>query len=364
MKIHYLTLALDEGFGGLRVISNVLNGLASRGHEITITTMLPSTLSFALNKSIKFQPIKYARSNLFVIGACRVLRTISQYDLDGYSAIKKSISKELPECDLNIAHSCVDVLPIYESQKGVPFHYMQHDEALVADNLYAKMVSEEAYSLHIERLVNSIWLKQRMNERHGLELPVVNPAIDHAVFFPREVKKENDKPVVLCFGRPLAWKGFQDAVQAMEIVKKIINVDFKVYGRKAVRITGSLPYDFCRNPSDTELAELYRSADLFICPSWYESFPLPPIEAMACGCPTVTTRYGTEDYAFNESNALVVPPRNPKLMAEAIVRLIKDENLRETFRKEGPKTAKQFTWDKTINAVEKLFTKVLTQKFS
>ena len=43
------------------------------------------------------------------------------------------------------------------------------------------------------------------------------------------------------------------------------------------------------------------------------------------------------------------------------MRLLNDEDLREQFRKEGPKTAKQFTWDKTIDKVEKLFKKALKE---
>lgn len=52
---------------------------------------------------------------------------------------------------------------------------------------------------------------------------------------------------------------------------------------------------------------------------------------------------------------MVVPPKEPKIMAEAVLRLLGDESLREMFRKQGQITAKQFTWDKTVYDVEKLF---------
>lgn len=45
--------------------------------------------------------------------------------------------------------------------------------------------------------------------------------------------------------------------------------------------------------------------------SWYEGFPFPVLEAMSCGAAIVTTNHGTEDYALNEHNALVVPPKCP-----------------------------------------------------
>ncbi|MCW4015776.1 MAG: glycosyltransferase family 4 protein [Candidatus Bathyarchaeota archaeon] len=361
MNIHYLTLTFDEGNGGFRVITNVLNGLVAKGHDVTITSMLPSRSPFMLDKKIAFNQAKFAKRNLFVLGLCRMLRKFSAYDLDGYAAIRTSVSKWLPECDLNIAHSYGDVFPIFESNMGVPFHYMQHDELVISSDPAAKAVCDEAYNLPIKRLVNSIWLHNNMKERYGYDLPVVNPAINHKIFFPRGVNKKSDKRIVLCFGgRQLPWKGFNDAIHAMKLVNKHMdNVEFWVYGRKPIQLHEPFPHIFYTNPSDEELADLYRTADVTICPSWFESFPLPPLEAMACGSPTVTTRFGTEDYAFDGKNALVVPPRSPKSLADAIIRLLKDEHLSEYFRKEGPKTANQFTWDKTVDNVEQIFRRIL-----
>ena len=97
---------------------------------------------------------------------------------------------------------------------------------------------------------------------------------------------------------------------------------------------------------------LYSECDVVISASWYESFPLPPIEAMACGIPVVTTQYGIEDYAFDNINALVVPPRDPQSMADAILRLLDDNNLGLRLSEEGIKTAKKFTWENTVDKIE------------
>jgi len=139
------------------------------------------------------------------------------------------------------------------------------------------------------------------------------------------------------------------------VMSKVKNVEFIVYGGAKPRYPDLVPYNFLQSPSDGQLAELYSSADVVVTSSWYESFPLPPIEAMACGAPVVTTQYGTEDYAFNEQNALVVPPRDPSALANAIERLLREDCLREQFKREGPKTAKLFTWNKTVDQVEKIF---------
>jgi len=58
---------------------------------------------------------------------------------------------------------------------------------------------------------------------------------------------------------------------------------------------------------------------------------------------------------FHEKNCLVVPPKDPRALADAVVRMLEDEDLRREFGKKGPRIAKQFTWDETVDKVEKLF---------
>ena len=63
------------------------------------------------------------------------------------------------------------------------------------------------------------------------------------------------------------------------------------------------------------------------------------------------------DFAKDEVNALVVPPRNPKAAAKAVLRLLSDDGLAERIREKGLKTAKNFTWSKAVDKVEKIFLK-------
>jgi glycosyltransferase involved in cell wall biosynthesis len=92
------------------------------------------------------------------------------------------------------------------------------------------------------------------------------------------------------------------------------------------------------------LAALYRSASVCVSASWYESFPLPPLEAMAVGVPTICTRLGTEDYAADGENALIVPPQDPNAIAAALRRVRDDPDLCERLVRNGLDTARRFTW--------------------
>ncbi len=356
MKINY-TMWIIEPTGGTRVLCEIINRLSKRGHDVSITT-INKEIPFPLEPKInRIQTDKLSR--LLRLGVAGVDKFLG-FPVSVDDVLSKKMAKVMPDCDINVAHSIIDAIHIFRSEKGIPFHHMQHLEELIFQDQYGKSKAKEvAANPLINKIVNSIWLKNQMKEKYGYDSPVVNPAIDHSVFYPREVEKNANKMRILCFGKQERWKGFPEALRAMEIVmKKRKGIEFVVYGSRQPLYESNVRYTFVKFPSDDELARLYSSADIVICPSWYESFPLPPLEAMACGAPVITTRYGTEDYAFHEKNCLVFPPKNSNALANAVLRLLADEDLRGRFKKEGPKTAKQFTWDETLDKVEKLFKKV------
>ena len=119
--------------------------------------------------------------------------------------------------------------------------------------------------------------------------------------------------------------------------------------------TKDAPYTFVRGPSGKDLAELYCSCHVAVNPSWYESFPLPPMEAMACGTAVVTTPYGTEDYARHELTALVTLPRDVNSLATNITRLLEDNVLRRQLADAGRHEALRFTWEEAAATAERIF---------
>jgi L-malate glycosyltransferase len=106
-------------------------------------------------------------------------------------------------------------------------------------------------------------------------------------------------------------------------------------------------------PSQPELAALYRGASVYLCASRYESFPLPPLEAMACGAPVVTTsNVGVLEYARDGENALVVPVGDVDQMAASIYRILDDRALATRLRASGARTASSFSWERIITGLE------------
>jgi len=364
MKINFTMSALD-GFGGMRTTNIISNKLVERGHEVTVTLLKPQPLLFNWKARIIFAEDFWRSARRKLSHMTNLLLKVHKYH-NIYTVID-SLTDAIPECDINVAQGWVTVFPVLRSKKGIPFHHLQHFEEVIFYNQYDELVQlvRESMYLPLHRTTNSIWCQMQMKKRYGYDLPIINPGIDHTVFYPRGVGKKSHKKRVVCLGKDMMrWKGFEDVIQSMKIVmEKEDNVEFVAFGAiPLARTYSGVPFKFMCNLTNDQLAELYSSADILVCPSWYESFPGPPIEAMACGTPVVTTRYGTEDYAQHEKNSLVVMPRDINGMAEAILRLLSDADLAEKFKKTGPQTAKRFTWDKTVDKFEKLFRMALEER--
>lgn len=102
---------------------------------------------------------------------------------------------------------------------------------------------------------------------------------------------------------------------------------------------------------DTETrADLLAGATVFAHPARYEGFGLPPLEALAAGVPTVATTAGSLPEVLGDA-ALLVEPEDATALAEALDRVLTDENLAKDLAARGPVHAGRFSWDETADAV-------------
>jgi glycosyltransferase involved in cell wall biosynthesis len=105
---------------------------------------------------------------------------------------------------------------------------------------------------------------------------------------------------------------------------------------------------------EEDLPGLYGASELFVLPSLAEGFGLPPLEAMACGAPVVTS--DAEALVETTGDAAEhVPARDPEALAEAMRRVLSDPALRERMRAAGLERAAQFTWERTASATREVY---------
>ncbi len=112
--------------------------------------------------------------------------------------------------------------------------------------------------------------------------------------------------------------------------------------------------------ADADLPALYSAAELFVFPSLYEGFGLPPLEAMACGTPVVTSNVSSLPEAVGDA-ALTVDPYDVGELVLAIDRLLTDEMLRADLRRRGMERASRFTWARTARETLAIYEQVLNR---
>lgn len=102
---------------------------------------------------------------------------------------------------------------------------------------------------------------------------------------------------------------------------------------------------FSKFIAEEHLPAIYSMTDLFVYPSTYEGFGLPPLEALACGAPVVVARSSSLPEVVGE-NAIFANPFDFKAIASALELGMNDENLRRRLKKVGIRHARRFSWDK------------------
>jgi glycosyltransferase involved in cell wall biosynthesis len=375
--------------GGLLCIFEYANGLSELGHHVTIVPVAPSEKPTWFSPKFQFHfphrdnlassvftlgqaTFKYAfdRNNVTkanlrkaITQFARQLSWKSNYSMRRAAQLT-SLVDDMPTSDISIATSFDTALITSLYGHGRKFYFMQHYEPYFTIDFdtpeLARYDAEASYDLPLEKIANSSWLAQEIQKCHPQinNVWVCNNAINHKIFYPDAPLNERvDEFVVVSYGgRDATWKGFKEAAEAVKIARQTVpSLKWRVYGDALLPPENHIAnYESLGFITGETLRQAYANAHAILCPSWHESFPLFPLEAMACGTAVITTPYGTEDYAYNERNALVVEARNPKSMADAILRLYNDENLRQSLIRNGLETAPAFTWQASVKRFQEI----------
>jgi glycosyltransferase involved in cell wall biosynthesis len=152
-----------------------------------------------------------------------------------------------------------------------------------------------------------------------------------------------DTELVIAGGPPAAVLG-QDP-EACRLAR--LAHSFGVAGR--VRFLGGVPR--------ADVAALLRSADLVACVPWYEPFGIVPLEAMACGTPVVGSAVGgLLDSVDDHRTGVLVPPQDPRALADAAARLLANPSLRSRMGEEAAARVRQhFTWPQIARSTLEIY---------
>ena len=265
----------------------------------------------------------------------------------------------LPESDIIITTFWRQMVDCYKAQKAPVIHFEQGDTYIFEFDDYDASSQElfrYYWSVPIPIIVVSSGLSNKIEKIFKRKPQILPYALNDKVFYPRSMNQQNfERPCVLFVG-PEQWpfKGISDILTAITIVQQ------RGYEIEPVWVTQFPPVSpfegsLYVSPSQKQLGELYRAADIYVCGSYYESFGLPALEAMTCGCAVISTNHaGVFEYAEPDQNCLLTNIGDPSALAEAIIELLQDEEKRARLVRGGYETAKKFNIELVIDRFEQL----------
>ncbi len=195
----------------------------------------------------------------------------------------------------------------------------------------------------------------------GVETEHFCPALDHML-------GATSRPFVLCVagddpmknvealvdafaGLPLSVRAGHELVLAGDVQKRAgVRQRIAAHGLEGqVRFPGII--------DDAALVLLYQQARLFVFPSRYEGFGLPVLEAMACGCPVISSNASSLPEVVGEAG-LLVDPMDVASLSSAMTRVLTDPGLSGALRERGLAQAQRFSWDRTAREMVQVYARV------
>ena len=200
---------------------------------------------------------------------------------------------------------------------------------------------------------------------HPVFSPVTNPdAIertrarynlpDNVILFVGTIEPRKNLPTLLRAFRRLRDNYKTDAALVIAgnrgwLADEVDSVASELQLGDTVRFLGGVPNE--------QLVYLYNAAKIFVWPSFYEGFGLPPLEAMACGTPVITSQVSSLPEVVGDA-ATLINPEDVDGLTVAMWRALSDENLRREMRAKGLKRAQTFSWERAARETLSVYQRV------
>jgi glycosyltransferase involved in cell wall biosynthesis len=290
----------------------------------------------------------------------KALRFIEGYDL--YHFTSQNMSFLVPKVQAPAVVTCLDIIPY----------------------LYPERFMEKSWRFYLYSGIKKAWgiiaiseaTKADLIKYFGIQPEKVKVTYLGAgpEFVPRnkgEIRKKLSLPdgikIILHVGTAAARKRVSLLIKSFAMVNSSDTIMLRL-GRSTgdhLKLCEKLGVikrvKFIENVSREDLPLYYSAADLFVFPSSYEGFGLPPLEAMASGCPVLAANCSSIPEVTGDA-AMLQDSEDPNDWAASIDRILSDEKLYNRMRGEGLKRAQTFAWQKTADGTLELYNDLLLRK--
>jgi len=283
------------------------------------------------------------------------------------------LARKIPRVDLFwSAHINVPCLPIRAKMRLVTIHDVLHltSEGTLRgiDKLCGQLMTRAALRFADQIITVSYFSKAEIEKVSKRPICVIPHGVDSALFDaegPADALQKYgiERPYILYVGSFKAHKNLQGLAAAFTLLMQghpelqcvVVGTG---QGMRCAQDVKQLYIDFpaiqgrfhcVGHVLDAELPHFYRNAELFLFPSLYEGFGLPPLEAMSCGCPTVVSKTGALPEVCKEAS-LYIDPRDPAAIARQCDALLQDPSLRRELVTRGQANSRLFCWKQSAEA--------------
>ena len=363
MKIAILTpLFPPKHLAGLEIAAyNIAKHLSKRNHEVHVITTLDkglpkeSTEECFFVHRFKTSKIPILRTVLYYIKSFFVVKRVNP-DIVHIQTIYLSLSGLLIKKFLRKSYVVYgrgsDVYLPWRFKNIISKPILKNADAVIALTEDMKREVQKIYDREVFVIPNGIDLKRFENLskedlRSKLEI------------------KEQEK-VILFVGTLRPVKGVRYLIEAMKIVtnknknnrlfivgdgeekEHLENLVKELDLEKYMRFIGKVPNE--------EVPEYMAASDVFVLPSLSESFGIVNLEAMASGLPIVATDVrGLPEIIKDGENGFLVEPKNPEQIAEKVLLLLEDGELRERISNNNREEVKKYSWKSVVEKLEKVY---------
>lgn len=292
-------------------------------------------------------------------------------------------SELFPPADLNLFFSYI-VPPRVDGKTVVAVHDLTHIRApkTMKPSNYKHISKNLTYSVERSEKVIAVSEFTSREVHELLQVPTEKicvvpcaPSFAPGIVPLQELSKKYgiDTPYLLYVGTIEPRKNLVRLIRAFERLKRETGITHQLvlaggngWNNEEIYCTAmDSPYAkdilFIGFVSAEEKNALYQNADVFVFPSLYEGFGIPPLEAMHFGCPVVTSDAASLPEVVG-SAACLVNPLDDVSIAEGIFRVLHDEDYRKSLVAEGSRQEKKYTWDASAAKLTRLCREILGEK--
>ena len=181
-----------------------------------------------------------------------------------------------------------------------------------------------------------------------------------------------DGKMILFVGQPIPRKGPEYLVRSMKyVIEKFPECKCVFIGYKPNAEIEKLCHElglennimFIGFLEEEDKIDAYKEADVFVMPTLYEGFGIVFVEAMASGCPIITTNVaGVPEIVEDRKNGLLVKPKDETAIAKAVIKILSEKKMASKFSENNIKKARLYDWNKLVNLYEECFEDAINNK--